>query len=386
MASECFSFHLGTQFYFSLGKKVLKGNSYQTLNISFPFAQLLTVELLKKKKNPFDCLVRFHQEKQLTFLAVLTSPLDTTSSPKRVREMLPAQGPEWLPKVIKKKKKKKYLDNPRELATVGRTLPANEVQPTFLSSHIWGPPTRKMPSKALRTHSETNKKAITVPGRERIDNQCFPPANLNLEGKGHEIPLSSPNQASEIVASCLWQEFLTFPGFYQLSQDPVCRLGRKWGVPAGLTLAPKSWGHTLDPFLLKLEAGQSWTQSGFEVRASPTLAISKKKCSKLETQKLWSRIQDVRRAHSSAQKQGENPGLRAAPGTYPRLRVAPQVGGGLPQFPLLTQELVKDRQRLFKNFKSLFAQKSIKSGSAKPEAVRRTPKETNLNGERYLHR
>lgn len=70
----------------------------------------------------------------------------------------------------------------------------------------------------------------------------FFPANLNLEWKGHEIPLSSPNQVpqTEVWASCLWYEFLTFPGLRQLSQDPGCRLRREWGVPAGLILAPKS--------------------------------------------------------------------------------------------------------------------------------------------------
>ena len=61
MASECFSFPLNTWFHFSLGEKGYKMFSCKALNISFQFAQLLTIEVLIFL-NSFKYLVKFSAE------------------------------------------------------------------------------------------------------------------------------------------------------------------------------------------------------------------------------------------------------------------------------------------------------------------------------------
>ena len=100
----------------------------------------------------------------------MNNPLDTKGIPKEGGKDTACPRS----RATSKGDQKKDLDNPQELAIViGRTLPANGVQPTFLSSHILGASNLTVAKQSTRTHNENNKKAITIPGRERMDNQCF---------------------------------------------------------------------------------------------------------------------------------------------------------------------------------------------------------------------
>lgn len=87
-------------------------------------------------KKPFKYLLRFIQDKLHIFCSIeqpLASRYSTT--PKRVLRILPSWDPEQLPKIARRKKDRQF---PQKLARVCRSLAANHVQPTFLSSHIFG--------------------------------------------------------------------------------------------------------------------------------------------------------------------------------------------------------------------------------------------------------
>lgn len=63
--------------------------------------------------------------------------------------------------------------------------------------------------------------------KDVILTNIFLPANLNSRRKEQCEILPSPldqTQQTEIWESWLWWEFSPFAGFYQFSQDPMCRL------------------------------------------------------------------------------------------------------------------------------------------------------------------
>lgn len=104
----------------------------------------------------------------------------------------------------------------------------------FCPAMFWVSPTWELPSQVLRTQ-ETNKRDITVPGSERIDN-LYPLVNLNL-GKEETVGiftfLSPPGITGEALrALTLLALVRTLPLCQQasarLSQDAVC--GRWSGV------------------------------------------------------------------------------------------------------------------------------------------------------------
>ena len=65
----------------------------------------------------------------------------------------------------------------------GLALAANRVQPTVLSDHNFGAPTWWLSSQVLRIQNETNKKAIAVPGKDKLDNQWVPKSRTKRRTK-----------------------------------------------------------------------------------------------------------------------------------------------------------------------------------------------------------
>lgn len=149
-------------------------------------------------------------------------PLGHQWCPREDAKIVPSADPEPLPKITKRKKK---LDNPPESwQQISRTPNCKwGVAHISVQPNIGGTPSQWLPSQVLRTQNKTNKKAVAVPGRERIITSgslkansqvtvqrstsciCFLPASMNFERKGkYEIFPSSLNQAPQRcgIADC----------------------------------------------------------------------------------------------------------------------------------------------------------------------------------------
>lgn len=133
------------------------------------------------------------------------------ASPKRMQKVLPSQVPEPLSKIVKRKKSRQFW----ELSTISRILASSEVQYAFLLAissckwswthisvwlYLWAPKlmvqlseyTRtdnpcvqagRKPSQILRIQNKTNKKVVTVPGREIISNKWAPQNHNSQESR-----------------------------------------------------------------------------------------------------------------------------------------------------------------------------------------------------------
>lgn len=152
--------------------------------------------------------------------------------------------------------------------------------PHFCPAIFVGIPTWRLPSQPLRIQNDTNKKALTVPGRQRIDHKWVPSANSQVtiqisnsykcffsrqtefgkEGTTWKFRfLSWASTTLKIWESWLWYEFSLFAGFCQFSQDPICRLWSKCCIPMSLILVTRQYrgGKIFFPLFLK----STWLRS-----------------------------------------------------------------------------------------------------------------------------
>lgn len=122
-------------------------------------------------KNPFKCLVNFQQGQKLIISGSIENPWAKKVSLNRVQKILLFQDPETLPKMAKRKKKKKRGNFPEGWQQFAKALSASRVQHTFCPASFEISPNWWLPSQVLKTQNKTDKKIMAAPGRERISNQ-----------------------------------------------------------------------------------------------------------------------------------------------------------------------------------------------------------------------
>lgn len=100
------------------------------------------------------------------FLAVLNTPMDPRHF-QRGWKHITLPGSRATPKDNLNKERLRQF--PWELKMVGPQIQM-KFNPLFCLAMFWGSLTWQWPSQGVRTQNETYKKAIVVPGRERINN------------------------------------------------------------------------------------------------------------------------------------------------------------------------------------------------------------------------